>query len=194
MTSTFLFLMMLMNGPATVIDDLSNEQIFAMKNEMREFAKNLQINDSNVYYDNHYPYGMDDDYYKNELIGYWENYQLLKNTPRLEEYGRRFQYQNLKAVEAALRFNKEFEKELTKKLDWELDRAPFYQLVLDENAQCREIWNKIMLLTCEEDYYGEGLKRRTYLQLKKLIDEKDWLNPDYIPPEVPIWRFYEKGK
>ncbi len=192
MTSTFLFLMMIMMGPSEAIDKIPKDYLISIKLEMRQFAKEQQIMDMKIVYE------YEDWDFHNELHGYWENFQELKDVPRLEDFNNRFGIidnsqilQGGTVISKALVFNTNFRKFIENKKNWEIDRVDFYTTILQENEACRQDWYKIDTIN-ETFYAGDAMKRRAYRDLKKKISKEDWENPHYFPPETPVWRFYEK--
>lgn len=187
MTSTFLFLMMIMTGPSDAIENIPHEFLVGIKAEMRQFAIENQINDSSTIYE-YEPWDL-----HTELRGYWDNYQELKDTPRIEDYGNRFIIRETSLINKCLGFNRRFETVIEEKLLWEQDRASFYVEILKEIKACREMWYSIDTIN-DINYAGGAAKRKAYQYLKKHISQEDWDNEFYYPPEVPIWRFYEEKR
>jgi len=117
-----------------------------------------------------------------------QRYQDLKDAPKVEDSY--YWVPDEEVCQNCVNFNRAFHNDLQQKMIWEMDRATFYQIVLEENDELYEKWICLRGMSIKTSYINET---RYYLKkYKKLATKEEWENKT-IPPEVPIWRFYEKS-
>jgi hypothetical protein len=115
-----------------------------------------------------------------------DRYQDLMDAPKIEESY--YWVPDESYCARACSFNRDFCTKITEKLEWEIDRADFYRLIVKETDICYEQWCCLRALASSSYYVHE---KRYYLgKYKKLITKEEWENK-IMPPDVPIWRFYE---
>jgi hypothetical protein len=110
-------------------------------------------------------------------------HQELADAPLVADGGR---FPDRESVNALLRFNRAYYRNLEGRQVWEPDRADLIGVVMAETDRLYEVWDAVRDARCEFYYITD--RRKALQKLRALLGDEAYFAGE-MPPFVPIWRF-----
>lgn len=210
-TDTFVWLMMVLNGPIGNIDHIPFELIQKHRPNILVIMKNLELCNRGVNWEDGW-FKPNSTYATIEFLNMefnieYLNYQIirddlktlhgtyndLKDVPLCDSH-HPFMIPSKECSER-IRFCRSFRDKLEARIPWENDREDFYRMIIKECEECLKIWyiiDSININNVEEpdrfyQYYILSV-RYGHKKLKELMPP-DMYERGEFPPYVPDWRF-----